>query len=283
VIVVDDGSTDRTSRRVAEIASEHTIVVEGKGEGVAAARNAGIGCAESEWIAFLDGDDYWQPTFLALALGRIRAFPDAVACFGAATPVDDSGRTVGRHDIRATVTLEDLVCGIAVPTTSATLVRREAALACGGFFEGFRRPAGVEDLDMWWRIAAAGRCLGVQEPAAIYVVHDERDSERSTEDIADLELDREMVVDRLASRGASPALVRKARAIMRARTARYWLRARKPVQARSVARSSLRAMPTVEGLATLALASSPRTLRETLVLLRRRHRAIGPPAGRVEL
>lgn len=283
VVVVDDGSTDRTNQRVSEMASEHTIILDGKGRGVSAARNAGIRSAKAEWIAFLDGDDYWQPTFLELALERIRAFPAAVACFGAATPVDDSGRIVGRHDIQGTVTLEDLICGRAVPTTSATLVRREAALACGGFFEGFRRAAGVEDLDLWWRIAATGRCLGIQGSAAIYVVHDERDSERSVEDIVDLELDREMVVDRLASRGTDPALVGKARAIMRARTARYWLRARKGAQARSVARSSLKARPTAEGLATLALASSPRVLRETMVLLRRHHRATRSSEGKAKL
>jgi glycosyltransferase involved in cell wall biosynthesis len=282
VVVVDDGSADETKQRVTEMASENTIVIDGGGRGVSAARNAGIARAKGDWVAFLDGDDYWNPEFLELAIERIRTLPEAVVCFGAATPVDDDGRVVGRHDIQAVVTLEDLVCGRAVPTTSATLARRDAIVACGCFYEGFKRAAGVEDLDLWWRLAATGPCLGIQKSAATYVVHDKRDSERSAEALGDLESDRETVIDRLASRGASPTLVRRGRAIMRARTARYWLRAEQPLRARSAALASLKAQPTAEGLMTLAVTASPRSVRKALVLLRRYSRAGFPVREKTE-
>jgi GT2 family glycosyltransferase len=255
------------------VANDRTFVIDGDGRGAAAARNAAIARASGAWIAFLDGDDYWRPEFLEMARGRIGAAPDAVACFGAATPIDDAGRVVGHHDMRDLVGLRDLVHGRVVPTTSATLVRRKAVIGCGGFCEAIGHAA--EDLDLWWRIAAAGSCVGFPQSAAVYVVHDERDRARSVEVLTEMERDREMVVDRLAASGAPPALARRGRAIMRARTARYWLRAEQPAYARAAARSSLWARPTPEGCVTLALTSVPAALREAMVLRRRRHRAGG--------
>jgi glycosyltransferase involved in cell wall biosynthesis len=278
VIVVDDGSVDETKQRALEVANDRTFVIDGEHRGASAARNRAIARASGAWIAFLDGDDYWKPEFLELARGRIGAVPDAVACFGAATPIDDAGRVIGHHDMRELVTLEELVCGRIVPTTSATLVRRDVAIGCGGFFEDIRHAA--EDLDLWWRIAAVGSCVGFPQAAAVYVVHDERDRARSVDVLAEMEHDRELAIDRLAASGAPAALVRRGRAIMRARTARYWLRAGRPGAARAAARSSLRARPTLEGFVTLAMASVPRALREAIVLLRRRHRAGGLLGGR---
>jgi glycosyltransferase involved in cell wall biosynthesis len=273
VIVVDDLSLDATKQRVLELLSDRVVVLDGEGRGVSAARNAGIRRASGVWIAFLDEDDYWEPEFLELARGRIGSAPDAVACFVAATPIDDAGRAVGRHDMQDVVSLEDLVCGRIVPTTSATLVRRVAVVGCGGFFEGFRCAAGVEDLDLWWRLAATGPCVGVRRALASYVVHDDRDRGRSVDALSDLERDRETVIDRFAATGVPSALVRRGRAIMRVRTARYWLRAGRTAHARAAARSSLRALPTLEGFVTLTMASLPRALREAIVLLRRRRRA----------
>jgi len=279
VIVVDDMSTDATTARVLDLASDRIVLVAGEGRGVAAARNSGIRTARGSWIAFLDGDDYWEAEFLECARRRVRLSPDAVACFGAAVPIDDHGRVVGRHTMREVVAFEDLVSGRIVPTTSATLVRRDAVIACDGFFEGFRSRAGVEDLDLWLRIAARGPCIGLTRPLSVYVVHDERDRRRSVEALADLEGDRELVIDRLAAAGSSARLVRRGRAIMRARTARYWLRAQMPAPARAAAASSLRARPTLEGFMTLALASLPRSLREGMVVRRRRRRAAGLRGG----
>src|SRR5687767_5084005 len=58
LVVVDDGSTDRT----AAIASAHdgaVRVVQQENRGVAAARNRGIAEAQGELIAFCDSDDIW--------------------------------------------------------------------------------------------------------------------------------------------------------------------------------------------------------------------------------
>ena len=60
VIVIDDGSTDRTKKIVNQYA--HSIrYIHQKNQGVAVARNRGIAEAKGELIAFLDADDYFLP------------------------------------------------------------------------------------------------------------------------------------------------------------------------------------------------------------------------------
>lgn len=273
VIVVDDMSVDATRQRVLELASDRVVLVDGDGRGAAAARNAGIQRASGAWIAFLDGDDFWEPEFLELARWRIRSSPDAVACFGAATPIDETGRVVGRGEMPEVVTLKELVSGRISHSTSATLVRRDAVTWCGGFFEGLRRA--VEDVDLWFRLAAIGACIGFPQAASLYEVHEERDRAKSVDILAEIDRDYELLIDRFATNGAAPALVRRGRAITRARIARHWLRAENQAYARARARSSLWTLPTREGFVALTLATMPRTLREATLHLMHRRRTRG--------
>ena len=58
IIVVDDGSTDDTVK----IAKEYPVLVlTGPNVGTAQARNRGIRLSKGDFIAFLDGDDFYLP------------------------------------------------------------------------------------------------------------------------------------------------------------------------------------------------------------------------------
>jgi glycosyltransferase involved in cell wall biosynthesis len=273
VLVVDDGSTDDTAAVAGSVQADVRVLA-GEGRGVAAARNLGMRTATTDYVALLDADDCWQPWLLEEAAAAIAASPDAVAVFLAAAVEDDSGRPIGAHPLPdGDIVYADLVTGRVVPTTSASVVRRESALALGGFAEDLECAAGVEDLDLWFRLAAAGTCRAVSRVSAVYVVHEARDRARSHDAIAALERDRETVVNRLEQAGCQTALVSRARAVMRARTAHYWLLAGSANEARRVARSSLRARITAEGAVTFAAATVPAVLRERARALRRRVRA----------
>jgi glycosyltransferase involved in cell wall biosynthesis len=65
VIVVDDGSQDRTPDVVAHMNDERLIYVRQERLGAAAARNRGVDCARADLLAFLDADDLWSPGKLA--------------------------------------------------------------------------------------------------------------------------------------------------------------------------------------------------------------------------
>lgn len=74
-IVVDDGSADGTSDKVAALAREDGRIKlrrHDRNRGAQAARNTGIAEARTPWIAFLDSDDEWLPQSLDLRLAAAR-------------------------------------------------------------------------------------------------------------------------------------------------------------------------------------------------------------------
>ena len=74
LIVVDDGSADSTEAIVKEsgVAVRYLRAQHG---GVSAARNLGIRESESEYVAFLDSDDAWNPSYLSVCAGFLDDHP----------------------------------------------------------------------------------------------------------------------------------------------------------------------------------------------------------------
>jgi glycosyltransferase involved in cell wall biosynthesis len=81
VIVVDDGSTDRTPEVLAQFGREVTCIRQAN-TGVAGSRNRGVSEATGDLIALIDGDDLWDPRKLERQVGAFRTYPDSglIAC-----------------------------------------------------------------------------------------------------------------------------------------------------------------------------------------------------------
>ncbi len=78
VIVVDDGSHDRTAEVVAGLGNIRYVRQDNSG--APSARNRGMALARGEFVAFLDADDIWEEDKTALQLERFAADPRVGAC-----------------------------------------------------------------------------------------------------------------------------------------------------------------------------------------------------------
>jgi hypothetical protein len=76
IIVVDDGSTDGTLEQAAHFEKRIALIHQNT-RGIAGSRNAGIERARGRLLAFLDGDDLWEPQKLACQVAAATSHPTA--------------------------------------------------------------------------------------------------------------------------------------------------------------------------------------------------------------
>jgi glycosyltransferase involved in cell wall biosynthesis len=76
VIVVDDGSTDDTPARIAPF-TDSVVYIRQRNRGIAGSRNAGVRHARGQLVAFLDGDDLWEPEKLAVQVAAAQSHPES--------------------------------------------------------------------------------------------------------------------------------------------------------------------------------------------------------------
>ncbi len=154
IVVVDDGSTDRSADIVREIAAANPLVrlVPQANAGECAARNRAIAETTGEYIALLDADDEWRPGFLQEIAALIQEFPDCglyctafdiVSHEGEFPAVCPSERGIVDNFFR-----DSAHRYIAIP--SASCIPRRVFDDVGGFPDGMKMGG---DLYMWIKIA----------------------------------------------------------------------------------------------------------------------------------
>ena len=171
IVVIDDGSPEPlTCPWVGKVPSLTWIRTSNRGLG--SARNTGLRAAKTEFVAFLDADDLWEPNKLELQEELLDRFPEAVACYTRCIASDGFFAFGPYPDPRLDRdSLAAMLWNSQFFPPSSVLVRREAALRVGGFREG---KANGEDLDMWFRLFTEGEIYGVDQELTWYRVHDKQ-------------------------------------------------------------------------------------------------------------
>lgn len=76
--MLDDGSTDGGPERVVPYVEKLGVRLIRQAKcGVSAARNRGIAEGKSEYVAFLEGDDYWFSNLIEVLKNLIEKYPQA--------------------------------------------------------------------------------------------------------------------------------------------------------------------------------------------------------------
>jgi glycosyltransferase involved in cell wall biosynthesis len=150
VIIVDDGSSEVEVRTILNEAEEAGYsVVSQPNRGVAAARNTGIQLAKGEFILPLDSDNRLREVYLSQGVSILKENPGVGVVYADA-------KYFGERDGRWYVADFNLSSLIRMNFIDAcALYRRELWEELGGYDE--KMPLmGVEDWDLWLRIAARG-------------------------------------------------------------------------------------------------------------------------------
>lgn len=111
LLIVDDGSNDRTQQIVAQIADKRVKYLrQRENRGACAARNIGILAARGEYIAFQDSDDVWWPRKLEQQLEYLQATDsDLVFCAFYLHDGESVECLPGREKLEGEVTYQELL------------------------------------------------------------------------------------------------------------------------------------------------------------------------------
>jgi glycosyltransferase involved in cell wall biosynthesis len=165
VVVIDDGSTDRTL----EIAQRYPYcrIISQENRGLSAARNVGAAAATGEIVAYTDSDCVADPEWLTYLVATMERAGHA-ACGGPNFPPPEESLVPEAVAVApgapCHVLLDDEIAEHIAGCNMA--FRRDVLLAAGGFDPIFR--AAGDDVDICWRLQDAGHVIGYSAAALVW-------------------------------------------------------------------------------------------------------------------
>jgi glycosyltransferase involved in cell wall biosynthesis len=174
VIVVDDGSTDNTSQRLASY-GERIRVITQPNAGVAAARNRGIEAGRGDIFAFQDSDDQWHPTKLQRQVSVLTRVDESVPCCLCNTTLRvvngqtytsfENSSIYSQYGEGLWLNVMEVLATRFVLFNQAIVIRRWAMDKLGGFDENLKY---LEDYELALRLAEEGPWAFVWDPLVNY-------------------------------------------------------------------------------------------------------------------
>jgi len=167
-LIVDDGSTDNTCEVAAQFTDPRIRYIYQENRGLSAARNTGIRAAKGEFIALLDADDVWEPTFLEVMITALQAEPTASAAYCGFRYMNAAGKLLKQSVLKAVPSEQfhdELLYQGSWLNPCSVIVRAFAYREIGPFDETLHA---CEDSDMWLRLSEKHRFIGVPQVLVRY-------------------------------------------------------------------------------------------------------------------
>ncbi|MCK4441816.1 MAG: glycosyltransferase family 2 protein [Sulfurovaceae bacterium] len=169
IIVVDDGSSDKSCEIVESITDDRINLIHKKNGGVSSARNRGIKEAKGEYIAFLDADDEWLPNKLQKQYILHKNNPELVwSCSGymlVSKKRRDKKIVFSKSKILPDA-IEAIVNGLKICTITV-VIKKEVFQNSRLLFN--EKAITSEDRELWYKLASLYPSLGyIQDVLSIY-------------------------------------------------------------------------------------------------------------------
>ncbi|MET4279017.1 MULTISPECIES: glycosyltransferase [unclassified Bradyrhizobium] len=169
IIVVDDGSADDPASVVERHPKVRLIAQDNRG--LAAARNAGLAAAASDYITFLDADDRLLSGALEIGERMLARHPEAVLAYGAYRYIDSAGEIISGKNYVAKLDdpyLQFLRIGNFIGMHATVIYRSDRLAAVNGFNEAM---LACEDYELFARLAKIGPLVSHDNVIAEYRMH----------------------------------------------------------------------------------------------------------------
>lgn len=178
VILVDDGSTDRTKEIIESFQTRlglQKTYREHAGNWVANT-NCGVRQARGEYVSILHQDDFWLETRVSILRELSKRFPDAVLFLHPSWFVDSRGRKIGKWSCPLPGDLGRLAPELVFPrllvqnfiSMPAPLIKRDALLQIGGMDESLWF---TPDWKCWLSLSRVGHWVYYGEPLSCFRIH----------------------------------------------------------------------------------------------------------------
>lgn len=166
LLIIDDCSDDGTAEIIASFDDPRIKVLRNeKNRGTSYSRMRGISEAKGEWIAFLDGDDRWDPAKLEKQIGRMSLTEEPVLLFTGSAFMTDDGKMLDYvMEVPEKITYEELLKQNLI-SCSSVLVKKDVIRK----YPFPDIPLIHEDFAVWLGILKEVKyAYGVNEPLLIY-------------------------------------------------------------------------------------------------------------------
>ncbi|NHF61080.1 glycosyltransferase family 2 protein [Flavobacteriaceae bacterium TP-CH-4] len=193
LIVVDDGSTDKSVEIVENFTDDRIRLIKKANGGVSSARNKGIEAANYDWLAFLDADDFWHEDYL-LEISKVIERPIDIEVIATGFARINKDGTILKSSVALRSGIVDYFkatneSGYNVLNMSTFCVKKTSLLSIGMFSKHLTHG---EDMEVFEKLARRGNIWIVNKVLSYYVMDAEN---RAMGKLPDIEKHRLYYVD----------------------------------------------------------------------------------------